>query len=155
MAVNNLNTYAGWQQDGRQVVSGAKAEHYGKTEDGNYLALFHMNQTEELEPVDWDSLEILTAIEREAQRSGKEPRVLVRLTADPSGFTELALWCGSNKKIIDMLKKNKWRYDGKRHRWIATRQTSLIDEIIKAFTYYKVGVEIESDNRTDVPVVTL
>ena len=95
--------FAEWNDMGRMVRAGQKADHYLVSPDGEkFLALFREDQTEILVPFDitgWS--EVITAEQRRARRE-KVPMVRVR----PYGIDGAAVWCGNNE--ISLLVKDDW-----------------------------------------------
>lgn len=160
MSHDNLNTYPEWAAEGRQVRLGQKAARYlvvGLEGEEKYLAVFHLEQTEELQRADWDSGRLISAEERAAlknKKTGTAGRLKLWITYaaknDPGAF-KLDIWCGSQVNIIEKLKMNGYKFSGRSRKWVAYKDNP--DKLITAMRdHYKFEVEVEQDDRETLAI---
>lgn len=107
--------FAEWNALGRAVRAGEKAEHYLVSPDGTRAyALFREDQTEPSAPPDITGWSEVVTAEQWRERRKKPATIHVRAY----GKDGLAVWCGSNKEVIDRLKKAGWKFNKQLCRWV-------------------------------------
>lgn len=148
-----MQTYDEWLRVGRVPAAGERAQHYRTNEARTVgLALFREDQTVPIgmrEAANPDADIVITREEwQAAKKKAKEPGPAVRVHQTSSG---LAVWVGSNKKLIAFLKENGWKFDRSSHRWrIATDLT--LEEFVETWTEVGCRVMVEYNPLDALPV---
>lgn len=134
MSTKNRNTYQGWILEGKAVRAGERAVEYAVV-DEKPVAVFHLNQVEDLELVDLLGCTFITRDEKEDRWGAPGTKKKhVKLDVEPykPGKVRLLIWAGNNVDMIRWLKAADYKYSGSLHRWAALRDEDKVDDIIKA-----------------------
>lgn len=142
----DFNTYDGWQEAGWAIAKGQKAQKYGRLHDGTWVAMFGKDQAEPRGTMTFEDVqEMRPADEHRAAMNGpKPPRIILEAMKDGN----IAVWVGASERGLEMVKKSKLRYDGRRHRWVGKRTDP--DTIVK--TLGEAGFDVDYRPASDLGV---
>lgn len=130
-------TYTGWIQSGRHVRAGEKAQQFKVSPDGKTgVAVFGEDQTDPLTPevdiTDWE------LVPRAVWKAPKERKHQAKVRQHLKG---VAVWCGNDTYVIDLLKRAGYGFDQRINRWVKTSKT--VDEVVLAFQRQDVECTVE------------
>lgn len=117
---SEMKTYNGWIMEGLAVKIGEKARWYIVSPDGQHSkAVFERDQVgpndEAVDASDWT-----TVVPVEERQTKRTPKAKVKIDYSPETAV-MSIWCGTDKPMIAVLRKGKYRFHGPTHRWNAKR----------------------------------
>lgn len=109
------NTFNGWAAEGRAVRKGEKAMHYLANYDlSRGIAVFTREQTELVEE-DLTGLQHLIPAEEWRARNARPTNPRLKIKPHGDG---IAIWVGSDKRLIAVMKETGYRFDPGTYRWL-------------------------------------